>query len=107
MAKRQDIQQIPFSWPYKGLNRRFAAGSQPNYSTIDAVNVWPDSAGVPSTATQADYIRQRGGSRVGLSKAFATQIGGGAPIKAMETIQFIQNDQLNRRLVAISNGTLY
>jgi len=107
VAKRQDIKPVPFWWPSKGINRRFAAGTQPPSTTIDALNVWPDSAGVPAAATQSQYNRQRGGSRPGLVKAFATQLGGGAPIRTLGTIQFIANDQLNRRLVAICNGALW
>lgn len=107
MAKRKDIKQINFGWPYKGINRRFAASAQPLATTIDAQNVWPDSAGVPSDATQSQYIRQRGGSRPGVAKAFPTQLGGGAPIRLLETIQYIADDQLQRRLVAISNGGLW
>lgn len=67
----------------------------------------PDSSGVPSGATQSDYIRERGGSRPGLAKSFTTQLGGGNPIRSLGTIQFIQDDQLQRRLVAIANGSLW
>jgi hypothetical protein len=97
---------IPLYFPAAGIVRRYAYSRQAPYSTPDAQNVWPDSAGVPTAATQSDYIRERGGSRPGLAKALAAQIGGGAPIRALGTIQFITGSQLNRRLVGISNGAL-
>ena len=105
----KDKRILPIWFPVGGVNKRFAFHDPrtAKYFTPDAQNVWPDSAGVPANATQADYIRQRGGSRPGLEKAFATQLGGGAPIRSQGTIQFISGTQLNRRLVAISNGGLY
>ena len=99
--------KIRLGWPSAGVVKRWAVQQQPPFSTPDAQNVWPDSAGVPSAATQSDYIRQRGGSRPGLERAFPTQLGNGNPIRALGTIQFVSSDQLQRRLVAIANGTLY
>ena len=105
MASNKKI--LPVYWPSAGIVRRHAYSRQAPYSTPDSENCWPDSAGVPSAATQSDYIRERGGSRPGLARAMAAQLGGGAPIRGLNTIQFIASDQLNRRLVAISNGAMW
>lgn len=107
MAKDRKI--LPIRFPVGGVLKRFGFHDPRSafYFTPDAQNVWPDSAGVPTAATQANYIRERGGSRPGLGKAMAAQLGGGAPVRALGTIQFVTADQLQRRLVAISNGALW
>jgi hypothetical protein len=105
-----DKQIVPLRWPRGGIDRRFGYLNQPqgeNPTTQDALNVRPDSAGVPSSATQADFVRERGGSRPGLGKAFSTALGSPSPIKGLQTVQWVESDTLKSRLVAICNGTLY
>lgn len=51
--------------------------------------------------------RERGGSRPGLGKVFAQQLGSGAKIQMLSTVQWIESNALRARLIAISNGTLY
>lgn len=73
-----DSKNIAVHWPVGGIVHRYAYQAQGAKSTPDAENVRSDSAAVPSGAVQADYIRERGGSRPGLSKAFTEQLAGTA-----------------------------
>src|SRR5688572_6843064 len=108
MAKASLPRPIRLRWPAAGIVKRYGYQDERGlYGCPDALNVWPDSSSVPAAATQSNYARERGGSRPGLGKAFSTQLGSGNPIRTLSTIQFIASNQLNRRLVAISNGTLY
>jgi hypothetical protein len=99
---------IRLRWPFAGIVTRFGFHDERGYyGCPDALNVWPDSAGVPSGASQSDYVRERGGSRPGLGKAFSQQVGSGNPIRMLTTIQFVTDNKVNRRIVGIANGGLF
>ena len=65
MAKEFDFRSIEF--PLGGLNRRWSLQRQPDYTTPDALNVWP--------FTRRD-MRLRGGSRPGTSAWASNGTGG-------------------------------
>ena len=65
MAKEFDFKSIEF--PLGGLNRRWSLQRQPDYTTPDALNVWP--------FTRRD-MRLRGGSRPGTSAWASNGTGG-------------------------------
>lgn len=67
-----------FEFPVGGIVRRYGFQKQPPYTTFDAENVRPDSS---------KDGRVRGGVRPGLTKAFAEQLGGGAPVNLLATLQ--------------------
>lgn len=67
-------------WPTGGLNRRYAIQNQPPYTTADCLNV-------RARSSLADDGRERGGSRPGFGKAFSTQLGGGTPVRLVNSIR--------------------
>lgn len=91
---------ISYPWPLGGINRRWSFENQPQVTTPDAVNVRPtDSIG----------DRERGGSRPGLVKAYSTQLttGAGNSIYMLETVRYVEDQQIKSRLVAASGGKLW
>ena len=95
MAKQR---QLTLVWPIRGLDKVASYEKQPPFSTPDALNVWTDDR---------SENRERGGSRPGLGKAFATQLGGGNPVRLLESVQYVDNDTQTTKVVASSNGALY
>ena len=85
-----------------GVIERYGHQFQPPYSTINAVNVRPDSS---------LGGRERGGTRPGLAKFFSEQLGtaGTRQVRMLNTITWVASATgvLNSRLMAISNGKLY
>jgi hypothetical protein len=78
--------QISIQFPLGGLDRKYAYRNQPPYTTINALNVRP---------RDVQEGRSRGGSRPGLSKAYAEQLGVSshqvrmlAPISVVDTTGF-------------------
>jgi hypothetical protein len=76
--KKRRIFEVMF--PFAGLNRSTSFQHQPPYTTPDATNVRPFDT--------IDF-RLRGGSRPGLNKAFVLQLGGGAPVRFMTSINVV------------------
>jgi len=74
---------IELQFPSGGLHRRFAFQKQPPYTTPDCLNVWPDSSLSGRTS---------GGSRPGLEKAFALQLGSGNPVRLLHEMRVQRND---------------
>jgi hypothetical protein len=94
MSKITKTAELHF--PVKGLVRRYAYQSQPPYTTPDALNVRP-----------YDVLdgRERGGTRPGLTKAYAAQPNGTNPFQSL--VGCVGNNAtgaLERILVAIVNG---
>lgn len=84
MASR--ARQIDLVFPLAGVDRRFAFQDQAPYSTPDALNVRPLPAGeVPSVNLTMDR-RERGGCRPGLGKGYTTLLGGGSPVRMINTV---------------------
>jgi len=70
--------EVPF--PLDGLDRRLAYADQSPVTTPDCLNVRP-----------SDVIegRKRIGSRPGLNKAFYEELGGGTPIRMLNTVSYV------------------
>ena len=95
MAKQR---QLTLVWPIRGLDKVASYEKQPPFSTPDALNVWTDDR---------SENRERGGSRPGLGKAFTTQLGGGTPVRLLESVQYVDEDTQTTKVVASANGALY
>lgn len=89
---------IDLHFPMGGLWERTTYQSQPPYTTSDCLNVRPDCTVLG---------RERGGSRPGLGKAFAAELGSGNPIRSIADVSFISGDTWVTRMLAVANGTLY
>lgn len=93
---------VSLGFPIGGLNRRHAFQSpfytKRAYTSPNCQNVFPD-----------DPIlgRERGGSRPGIGKAYAQELGSGAKIYGLATVEFQLSGARAARLMAIANGTLY
>lgn len=102
------VQQI--HWPMAGVVKRYGFSYSPPYSTPHALNVRPDSANTQSLAGQdaPHRGRERGGSRPGMRKMFTQELGGGQPVRSLNTITWVVDGGAPKsRIVAISNGILY
>jgi hypothetical protein len=76
MAKERVVN---LAFPLAGLDRRMPYPQQPPYSTPDALNVRP-------MATIEK--RARGGSRPGLARLPAPQLGSGLPVRMLNTVRY-------------------
>lgn len=72
-------------FPAGGLNRSTAYQSQPPYTCSDALNV---------RSSDVFLGRGRGGSRPGLIKSHATQLGSGNPVRMLGTVTYLVSDGL-------------
>ena len=80
MGKRTGLE---LRFPVGGLNRRYAYRQQPPFTTPDALNVRPDGT---------IEGRERGGSRPGIGKAYAEQIGGDEyPIRMLNSVTVVSS----------------
>lgn len=84
--------------PMLGINKRLAIQSQPPYTCYDSSNFVADGS-----ITE----RERGGSRPGVGKYSATQIGSGNPIRMLNDVRFLSSGVVISRLCAVANGLLY
>lgn len=91
-------QPIKLPFPSGGINRRFAYSTQPELTTPDALNVWPQSI---------DGQRYRGGTRPGFEKAWAQQIGSANPVNMLEYVSWANSGVLTHQLYAACNGAVY
>jgi hypothetical protein len=83
-------------WPLAGVNKRHSYQAQPPLTTPSALNVWPDSA---------SEGRQSGGSRPGIGKAHATDLG--SEVKGLASATYLDGPTVKTRLVAVSGGAVY
>ena len=98
MAKSKRT-MLNLKFPVGGLNRRWSFQEQPPFTTPDAQNVRPDASVLGRT---------RGGSRPGLAKVFAAQLGSGDEVRLLDTVQFVNSsDVLTNIAVASSAGNFY
>lgn len=86
--------------PIGGINSRMAFQRQPPYTTADAENVHPDGS---------ISGRTRIGSRPGLGKVFAAQLGGGNPTYLLGGVRYVTTTGgvLTNLAVATANGLFY
>jgi hypothetical protein len=91
------LYELDLQFPMGGLWKRSSLQNQPPYTTPDCLNVRPDCT----------FGRERGGSRPGLGKAFAAELGSGNPIRMAGDISYVSGDAWVTRFFASSNGTLY
>jgi len=75
---QQPLKSSTLLFPVGGLNKRASFQQQPPYTTPDCLNVRADDA---------ETERTRGGSRPGLKKTLASQIGGGNPIRMLGKVR--------------------
>lgn len=68
---------IPIQPPTGGVVRSFAYQKQSPYTCYDALNVWPQGQ---------HETRRRLGSRPGLQKAYATELGDGSPVRMLSSV---------------------
>lgn len=73
---------INLSFPLAGVDRSMAYQAKRPYTTIAAQNV---------ESKDPLERRERGGSRGGLAKTFAAQLGGGNPVRMLETMRTVRN----------------
>lgn len=101
MAKQQPrTEYTRLQFPGAGVVKRLAHEQQSPYSTPAALNVRPDDV-------IAGEGRERGGSRCGVEKAYATQLGGGAAVNLVTEVRYVSGSNLISLLMAASNGSLY
>jgi hypothetical protein len=103
MAKTTSRGTADILFPAAGLVKRYGYQNQPSYTCVEAMNVRP-----------FDPIkgRERGGSRPGLVKSFALQLGAGqntgSPVQMLCPLAVVGADaEVSYRMAAISNGQLY
>lgn len=92
------MELLDLKLPFGGLWKRTAFQRYGVMFTPACNNVWPD-----------DPIlgRERFGSRPGMSKAYAQQLGSGEKIYGLGSIEYQNSGTRTSKLLAISNGTLY
>jgi hypothetical protein len=84
--------------PIGGVHKRLAYQYQPPFTTPDALNVRTDDA---------ILSRERIGSRPGLAKYSATQIGSGNPVRLISDVAYVSGGAYAQKVIASSNGALY
>lgn len=76
-------QELSLRFPVAGVDERVAYRQQPPFTTPDALNVRPDDT---------FQGRERGGSRPGLGKAYYEELGGGNPVRLLDTVTVVKSD---------------
>jgi hypothetical protein len=97
MSRRGET-RVELEFPVGGQNRRLDFQRQPPYTTYSSENVFPDNS-----ITQ----RESGGSRPGLSKLYALQLGSGNPVRMLSAVRAVISGTQQTLRVASSNGLLY
>lgn len=96
MPQRSAVSLI---FPAAGQYKRMSYQGQPPYTTVSSKNVRADDV----LAT-----RERGGSRPGLGKSHATELGSGNPVRLLNTVQYQSTTHVPTvKLIASANGVLY
>lgn len=88
---------LTLRWPTGGVFKRAAFSDTPPQFCFDAQNVRPD---------ETILGRERGGSRPGLVKAHAQQLGSGNPVRLISEVTY-DSSGITTRLLASANGSLY
>lgn len=94
----KETKPLRIEFPIAGLDKRVAVQKQRPYTCYDSLNVVADGS-----ITE----RERGGSRAGVGKYSATQIGSGNPVRMLNDVRFVSSGAVVSRLCAVANGTLY
>ena len=76
---------IGLRFPVGGINRRQGFQSQPPYTTVDCLNVRPDSV---------SGHRERGGSRPGTNPSHRGTLGSGNPVRMLANLDVIETTGL-------------
>ena len=93
-------------FPAGGLNRQAGFEQQPPYTTPYCVNVRPFDV-VNLSSAEMHGMRQRGGARPGIAKAYAQKCGEG-PIQMLAYASALGSDGIAANiLLAVSEGILY
>lgn len=79
-----DKQAIKIEFPFAGISKRFGTRGTPPFTTADAVNVRPDDN---------NEGRVRGGSRPGMLKKFAEQLGSGTRIQHLGQLNTVTDGE--------------
>lgn len=82
MARQNRPMPLEFPFPFGGIDESGSYRSQPPYTTTDCQNVRPEG---PIES------RIRGGTRPGLRKAYAEQLGSGGPIRMLAEVTNVGN----------------
>lgn len=98
---------LPLHFPMAGMVERYAYQMRPPYSSLRAINMRPESVHQGDGATHIQG-RERGGSRPGMAKFFAEQLGDASnrPVRLLNTVTYYSSG-LKSRMVAVSFGKLY
>ena len=110
---KQKSSIVDLRFPVGGLNRQSGFDQQPPYTTPFCQNVRPfDSVNLSIPIANMHGMRQRGGARPGLAKAYTLSGGGalgsGLPLQMLGVASAIAADgTVSNILLAVSNGTLY
>ena len=98
MGKKQ---VLSLRFPIAGLDKGKSYQAQPPFSTPDALNVRP---------YETLKGRERGGSRPGLGKAFYDLLGAGEPVRMINEVTFLADDNIDfweDDFSSISIGTIW
>lgn len=90
--------QINLQFPLGGLHKAIGLQRQPPFTSPALSNVRP------SDTYQG---RDRGGSRPGLTKSLAAQLGSGNPVRSLSSVRWISSGAPATQGMAIANGLLY
>ncbi len=93
MSRQRQITLVP---PVGGIDRAAGYQHQKPYTCFDAQNV---------RGLDVSKGRQRIGSRPGISKAYAQDLGG--PIRLLDTITTVSSGEVKTRTVAIAAGNVW
>lgn len=85
-------------FPLGGLVKRTGFQTQPPWTTPACSNVFPD---------EARSERERGGSRYGMDKAFAAQLGSGGKVRLLDDISYWASGTYTKRALASAGGLFY
>jgi hypothetical protein len=98
VAKANEKRVLDLQFPMGGLQKNLAYQRQAPFTTPDCENV---------RAEDSYLERARGGARPGLEKTFAQQLGGGNPVRLLNTVRYKKLDGTNKVVaVAVANGIL-
>ena len=89
---------LEIRFPIAGLNKRLAYKQQPPFTSPSMMNVRPSDTFLG---------RDRGGSRPGLAKSLALQLGSGNPVRSLSAVTWISSGAPLTQAMAVANGAIY
>lgn len=94
------MQNLSLAWPIEGVVKRQSYHAEAFDQSVcpDALNVRPDCS---------ILSRERGGSRPGLVKFSATELGGGTPVRMIAECYYVAASVHTKILTASAGGTMY